>query len=327
MEFALEYINQVPSRVFGKFFDWSEISNLVYVVAAFAIYALIWWLGRGRDHGGDTGWKALCARIFDRRIYMHRSSLLDYKLFAVNAALFNWVWFSILLPAPLLAEKIAEAIGWTPAPGEASWGAIICFTVVVFLARDFGAMYGHYLRHRIPFFWEFHKIHHSAEVLNPLTAVRHHPLDRFFGGIPQILAVAAVMVVFQYAFDAKLSFVTFLGAPLWIFLFYLFGANLRHTQLWVSYGRFWSRIFISPAQHQIHHSADPDHYNTNFGQILAIWDWMLGTLIVPERKLDLSYGIEPEENAEYSSLWRLYWLPIQKACAIAFSRGGWRLAW
>ncbi len=38
------------------------------------------------------------------------------------------------------------------------------------------------------------------------------------------------------------------------------------------------RIFVSPAHHQVHHSANPKHFNKNFGSCLALWDWMFGTL-------------------------------------------------
>src|ERR1039458_8498353 len=33
------------------------------------------------------------------------------------------------------------------------------------------------LFHAIPALWEFHKVHHSAEVLTPLTEMRTHPVE------------------------------------------------------------------------------------------------------------------------------------------------------
>jgi hypothetical protein len=38
-----------------------------------------------------------------------------------------------------------------------------------------------------------------------------------------------------------------------------------------------------PAHHHVHHSANPKHFNKNFGSCLALWDWMFGTLYVPEK--------------------------------------------
>jgi hypothetical protein len=38
---------------------------------------------------------------------------------------------------------------------------------------------------------------------------------------------------------------------------------------------------MSPAHHQLHHSADPAHFNCNLGASLAIWDWLTGSLRMP----------------------------------------------
>jgi sterol desaturase/sphingolipid hydroxylase (fatty acid hydroxylase superfamily) len=50
---------------------------------------------------------------------------------------------------------------------------------------------------------------------------------------------------------------------------------------------------MSPAHHHIHHSVDPKHFGSNMGGCLAIFDWMFGTLIVPERQRQrLRFGVE-----------------------------------
>ena len=49
-------------------------------------------------------------------------------------------------------------------------------TVTLFLAYELGYWLNHYVPHRVPFLWEFHKVHHSATVLTPLTNFRVHPV-------------------------------------------------------------------------------------------------------------------------------------------------------
>ncbi|MGZ3305953.1 MAG: sterol desaturase family protein, partial [Asticcacaulis sp.] len=46
-------------------------------------------------------------------------------------------------------------------------GAVL--TVALFLAYDFAYWLDHYIKHKVPFLWEFHRVHHTAEVLSPLT--------------------------------------------------------------------------------------------------------------------------------------------------------------
>ena len=58
------------------------------------------------------------------------------------------------------------------------------------------------------------------------------------------------------------------------------------------------RIFVSPAHHQVHHSGNPKHFNKNFGSCLALWDWMFGTLYVPEKEREpLSFGFPDRADA------------------------------
>ena len=59
-------------------------------------------------------------------------------------------------------------------------------------------------------------------------------------------------------------------------------------------------IFISPFQHQIHHSSDPRHFNKNMGSKLAIWDYLFGTLVLSASTSKVNFGI-PKENLNYNS--------------------------
>ncbi|MEM9145890.1 MAG: sterol desaturase family protein, partial [Pseudomonadota bacterium] len=63
------------------------------------------------------------------------------------------------------------------------------------------------------------------------------------------------------------------------------------SHVWLSYGPVLEHVFISPAQHQIHHSRAVRHHNKNYGEIFAFWDWMFGTLYVPKRHEVLEFGL------------------------------------
>jgi hypothetical protein len=67
---------------------------------------------------------------------------------------------------------------------------------------------------------------------------------------------------------------------------------LQHSHVWIAFTGVLGRIFVSPAHHQIHHSADQKHFNCNFGSCLALWDWMFGTLYVPGKGREkLTFGV------------------------------------
>ena len=73
-------------------------------------------------------------------------------------------------------------------------------------------------------------------------------------------------------------------------------------------------IFVGPRYHRMHHSHVPADYDTNFGNLLTIWDRMFGTTsarykaegpaIADTVPLGLSTG---DENARYNRWWYALW--------------------
>jgi creatinine amidohydrolase/Fe(II)-dependent formamide hydrolase-like protein len=104
---------------------------------------------------------------------------------------------------------------------------------------------------------------------------------------------------------------TIFGLNIVLFLFYVVGYNLRHSQIWLHFGKWASYIFISPAQHQIHHSTAMKHRDKNFGLIFSFWDRMFGTLYVPKGYEAIDYGINKEEKNPFKTTWELYVMPFK----------------
>ena len=88
-------------------------------------------------------------------------------------------------------------------------------------------------------------------------------------------------------------------------LLYVFGANLRHSHVKLSYPKILEYLFISPYQHQIHHSIRKEHHNKNLGSKLAVWDWLFGTLILSGSKKSLRFGIIDTKQKYTSFIYNL----------------------
>jgi sterol desaturase/sphingolipid hydroxylase (fatty acid hydroxylase superfamily) len=101
-----------------------------------------------------------------------------------------------------------------------------------------------------------------------------------------------------------------------MFMFYMLGANLRHSHVWLPYPKWLSHILISPAQHQIHHSQLIHHHDKNFGLMFAIWDWIMGTLYVPKHRENYVWGLDHGEDRDYQTVTNLYVVPFKKAWAL-----------
>jgi sterol desaturase/sphingolipid hydroxylase (fatty acid hydroxylase superfamily) len=189
---------------------------------------------------------------------------------------------------------------------------LVTFSAIGLVLFDIGHYLSHYVQHKVPFFWEFHKIHHAAEVLTPVTAFRAHPveaiLDSLFQGPLQALGLA----VFYYLYGGRQFVVTFVGMN-GVLLFYYLVGNLRHTHLWISFGPKLEHILCSPAQHQIHHSRAPQHLDTNFSEYFSFLDWIGGTLYVPKGREELDFGLSEGPDPELTTVWSLYWVPMKRA--------------
>lgn len=249
------------------------------------------------------------------RIHTHPSAVLDYKFLVIQKLVIVFIIAPMLVSAlalgnwgsKILVSLLGPGPAWTP--GVAG---LVVFAAISLVLFDIGHYLSHYIQHKVPFFWEFHKIHHAAEVLTPVTAFRAHPveaiLDSLFQGPLQALGLA----VFYYLYGGRQFVVTFVGMNGIILVYYLIG-NLRHTHLWISFGPKVEHILCSPAQHQIHHSCAPQHLDTNFSEYFAFLDWIGGTLYVPKGEEALDFGLSEGSDPELTTVWSLYWVPMKRA--------------
>lgn len=246
-------------------------------------------------------------QVFAWRLFLQPSALIDYQLAAFNALLrfgskgiqttasiglavvVSWI-LTYLAPSLTLHQD-------KPAPALVT----VLYTFCLFVSHDFTRFGLHFLQHRIPFLWRFHAVHHSATVLNPITLYRVHPFDILLFNCRHILTVGLVGGFFVYLFGGQLTPLTILGVEVFGFIFNIAGANLRHSHIWISFGR-WESLVLSPAQHQIHHSNAKEHFDRNFGSCLAIWDRLWGTFLpASAAPQGLTYGVS---GTDHSNLWR-----------------------
>lgn len=136
-------------------------------------------------------------------------------------------------------------------------------TLVFFLVYDFLGYWRHRYGHRVSWWWAVHRLHHSAEKFNIITVGRSHPVD---------LALTGIFVSIPMGF---------LGAPIETFIVFELlksaQGKLQHSMVDWDFGILGKYVFMSPVAHRVHHSADPIHWDKNFGHFLVIWDRMFGT--------------------------------------------------
>lgn len=288
IDFLAEYVVHLASMP-GRFLGLAERLSPIYLVVMIVIAWLLY--RRAQREPGQGFWRWL----FPRAVYFHQSHGVDIKLFLFGRlfgalGLVNRLALGTAVGAGVMA-LLAGAFGGAPPNGMPGFWQMAALTVVFAAVADFSTYWIHRLHHENPVLWPFHAVHHSAEVLTPITLYRKHPVYDVLGGMLRAVLVGIATGVVVYAFFGQIHVLALGGANLVYCAFNFVGSNLRHSHVWFSYGPVLERVFISPAQHQLHHSRLPQHHDRNYGEIFALWDWMFGTLYLPRGRENFEIGL------------------------------------
>jgi sterol desaturase/sphingolipid hydroxylase (fatty acid hydroxylase superfamily) len=241
-------------------------------------------------------WRVWLRALFPRRLFRSPSTRADVGFFLLNTVGGGGGVAAAILGANLVGhwayDGLTRALGASPEialPGPAT--AVVA-TAALFLAYEIAYWIDHYISHKVPFFWAFHKPHHTAEVLTPLTNFRVHPIESLKFGNIAALIVGSVGGGLAWLFGGGQHQYLISDTNLLTVVFLFTLTHLQHSHFWIAATGVWGRILLSPAHHQIHHSDNPAHFDRNFGSSLAVWDWLAGTLYIPSAKRErLNFGV------------------------------------
>ena len=134
--------------------------------------------------------------ILSKKVWLSKSAFIDYKYFFFNGILKVALVFPLLSYWRYLGVTIND---WM----EESFGLssilltesqiILYYTLALVILLDLRIYLVHLAMHKIPFLWEFHKIHHSATTLNPITQYRLHPITFHMSLYPVFLLVFLII--------------------------------------------------------------------------------------------------------------------------------------
>jgi sterol desaturase/sphingolipid hydroxylase (fatty acid hydroxylase superfamily) len=279
----------------GSHFSLTSLgAALLFATAFFALQRI----RRGRRLRARTLWRAL----FPRRILDAKSNQADIGYLFFNVFVYGLVFGWAVLSYQTITNGIISGLVALAGPVQPttlpSYVPRIVITLMLFFAYELGYWFNHWLSHKVPMLWEFHKVHHSAEVLTPLTNFRVHPVYAWIFANILALATAIANGLGNYLFGETAQQYAFSDTNIILVLFIHTYVHLQHSHLWISFRGLAGRVFVSPAHHQVHHSDNPKHFNKNFGSCLALWDWMFGTLYVPHTEREaLTFGVGERPDA------------------------------
>ncbi|NNC95016.1 MAG: sterol desaturase family protein [Chitinophagales bacterium] len=189
---------------------------------------------------------------------------------------------------------------------------------LLFIIADFLSWWVHRMLHRVPFMWEWHKVHHSVEQMGFAAHVRYHwmenviywsfrfiPLTIIGYNLVDIFAIHVFNMAWGHFNHSNISVPNKISAGvlgliigIMISLEYSTGIYysisivlLTITASILILGPYMKKLFNSPEMHIWHHAKEiPNKYGVNFGLTLAIWDYIFRTAYWPFDGKDIPLG-------------------------------------
>ena len=288
--FALDYLIDPNKRLF-----W------VYIISSILLGILYFYVNKKNSRV-----------ILSSKLWLHPSAKLDYYYFFLS----YFINIFLLVPFIVSAKTVTfyvnkflyEQFDYFENDLFSYSQIVFLYTIALFVVSDFTRYWLHRFLHTIPILWEFHKVHHSAKVLTPITFYRVHPVENFLFALRYSLSAGVVTGVFIYFFGAMIDIYMVLGVNVFLFLFSTLGANLRHSHVPFAYFAFIEKWFMSPKQHQIHHSSK--HFDKNYGGFISVWDRVFGSLKLSNEVRVMKFGLRKNQMSDYTSLKSLLFRPF-----------------
>ena len=165
----------------------------------------------------------------------------------------------------------------------ASWPAWLqLFTL--FIVADFIHWNVHRTLHRVPWMWEFHKVHHSVKEMGFAAHLRFHWMENIFYKSAQYIPLAMIGFGLTDFFIVHII-ATAIG-------------HLNHSNINLTYGPL-KYVLNNPAMHIWHHVKElPEgHPNgINYGISLSLWDYIFGTAVIPSSGRDIELGFPGDDG-------------------------------
>lgn len=288
--------------------DRSDRVYVGYLLGA-GLLAVAFWAKKVR------GKQSLLGYLFPARIWLHRSALFDVRFMVARALLDAFLLGPLVFGGASLALTIGNQLRQvaTPSPILPSAVALGLVTFLAFLCEDLARFCMHRLMHQVPALFEIHKVHHSAEVLTPLTVHRTHPIEAVLMRCTSAIGLASGAAASAWLLGVPLRLWEILGVQALSLVWNAAGSNLRHSHVFLCYPKFLNRILLSPAAHQIHHSNKHEHFDKNFGAVFSFWDAWAKTLHTPTGEEKLTFGLSKAEQNHHDQVLSALFSPLVAA--------------
>lgn len=149
-----------------------------------------------------------------------------------------------------------------------------------YIVWEFAHFIYHYLGHKVRLFWCLHSTHHAPQSMNLSVSYAH-----FFLEAPYADFIRTTVCILLGVNPPMLLLIMFIDG--------VWGGFIHIGETMIKDGRlgFLGRFILTPSHHRVHHAKNPLYMDTNFCNLLNIWDRVFGTYQREEPNVPVEYGI------------------------------------
>jgi len=155
-----------------------------------------------------------------------------------------------------------------------------------YVVWEFGHFIYHFLAHKVRLFWCLHSTHHTPEDMNLSVSHAH-----FFLEAPYADLIRTTVCILLGVHPAMLFVIMFVDGT--------YGTFIHAGENLIKNGRlgFLNKIILTPSHHRVHHARNPLYIDTNYCNLLNIWDRVFRTYQEEDHHIDIDYGVTREINS------------------------------
>lgn len=230
----------------------------------------------------------------DRGKHIFRNLVMGVINALLGAFLFSTLWLAVSVWADEARFGLMHWLqDWLTLP---FWihaiGAILLFDVWMYT--------WHRINHEIPFFWRFHRVHHSDIKMDVTTASRFHFGEIFFSGIFRIVIIALFGIYFWELVLYEILMFT-------VVQFHHANIGLSHKT-----DRILRTIIVTPNMHRVHHSRWQPETDSNYSSLFSFWDRIAKTFRLNENPESIKLGLNKYDDEKDQTVSGMLKTPLKK---------------
>lgn len=215
---------------------------------------------------------------------------------------FRWRYFRVPLLILLVNSVVGRVLSLSIALAVASLVQPIALLETAFtwywfiygyVVWEFSHFVYHWLGHKVRLLWCLHSSHHAPEHMNLSVSYSHFFLEGTYAdlvriGICTLLGVDPLVLIIVVGIDS-----------VWGSLIHVGEEVMRDGRLGIL-----EKLILTPSHHRLHHARNPLYIDTNFCNLLNVWDRIFGTYQEQQDDVAPDYGIKrPMDSNSFADVY------------------------